>query len=436
MALIYSDLYPLQTLIDAAYPQGKAKNVVSAGDGTGTPWEAQLINDHFGFQQSLLDEAGIAPSGSPDEVGASQYLDSIKKMIANEATANGLRNWTPLLAEGEGANNREEFVQKSGAQMTMRGGDYDPITGVWLVCGDFEAVNRSVDDGATWRKFTGGMTQSKTVQDLAIGATSSCVMVGEPEGVNSMYRRDSVLSGNWVEITIPGAAGFLYSIVYDTSNGRFVTVGNGDDSDGYAATSDDGTGTAFTDRSAGVPAQFDGSPLHSLAVNNSGIVIAASQGDNTKIAQSPDGGVNWVVSTTTLASGRYYLAYSQALGLFVAVRREDEITNNIHTSIDGLTWTEKFTGSLGFHDDVGGSYGKGIACYGDSIVITGSATSSNLSAVVISTDGGVTWSAPQILDYRDYGSGGGNLIASRANNKLLMVDFSANGYITTRRGPG
>jgi len=61
----------------AKYPFGEARDITAPGDGTGTPWKALLVNDIFGFQQSLLDRASITPSGSPDEVGTSQYMQSL-----------------------------------------------------------------------------------------------------------------------------------------------------------------------------------------------------------------------------------------------------------------------------------------------------------------------------------------------------------------------
>ncbi len=77
MALIPSSRYPAQTDIAAAYPQGKARNSVTFNDGTGTPLNKDWVNDLFGFQQALLADAGLVPSGSPDQVGASQYLDAV-----------------------------------------------------------------------------------------------------------------------------------------------------------------------------------------------------------------------------------------------------------------------------------------------------------------------------------------------------------------------
>jgi hypothetical protein len=62
------------------YPLGSARNVVTSGDGTGTPFLADLVNDTFGFYQALLAEAGITPSESPDTAVNSQYLAAIFKI--------------------------------------------------------------------------------------------------------------------------------------------------------------------------------------------------------------------------------------------------------------------------------------------------------------------------------------------------------------------
>lgn len=79
MAIRPRDVYPSQTVpADANYPHGSAQNITTPSDGTGTPWEKTLINDLFGFEQALLAEGGITPSGSPDTAVASQYLAGVK----------------------------------------------------------------------------------------------------------------------------------------------------------------------------------------------------------------------------------------------------------------------------------------------------------------------------------------------------------------------
>src|SRR5690348_5161663 len=79
MALDYTDRYPNQVQAGlTAYPYGKAQNVAVEGDGTGTPYEKDLVNDIWGFLQALLVEADITPSGSVDTAIVSQYLEAVR----------------------------------------------------------------------------------------------------------------------------------------------------------------------------------------------------------------------------------------------------------------------------------------------------------------------------------------------------------------------
>ena len=63
------------------YPLGSARNITTPGDGTGTPFLADLVNDTFGFYQAVLAEAGITPSENPDTAINSQYLDGLKALF-------------------------------------------------------------------------------------------------------------------------------------------------------------------------------------------------------------------------------------------------------------------------------------------------------------------------------------------------------------------
>jgi len=76
------DAYPGKVATPTAeYPDGKAQNITSPGDGTGTPWEAKLVNDLFGFQQYITAKAGITPNGTPDNATASQQFDALWKLL-------------------------------------------------------------------------------------------------------------------------------------------------------------------------------------------------------------------------------------------------------------------------------------------------------------------------------------------------------------------
>lgn len=66
----------------AAYPYGKARNDTTPDDGLGTPLEAKWMNDVFGFQAALMDAAGLTPSGTTEQVGASQLLTALNTVVS------------------------------------------------------------------------------------------------------------------------------------------------------------------------------------------------------------------------------------------------------------------------------------------------------------------------------------------------------------------
>lgn len=74
--------WPTQSTAPSAdYPYGSAQNITTPGDGTGTPFVADLVDDWFGFQQEVVQRAGITPSGLPDHAGDSDVFDGLRKTI-------------------------------------------------------------------------------------------------------------------------------------------------------------------------------------------------------------------------------------------------------------------------------------------------------------------------------------------------------------------
>lgn len=81
---------PAQILPPSAqYPFGSARNVTSEGSGDGTPWEAVLLNDFWGFFQKLLYDAGMTPNGFSDDVTSSQYFDALQTLLGAPAGLQG-----------------------------------------------------------------------------------------------------------------------------------------------------------------------------------------------------------------------------------------------------------------------------------------------------------------------------------------------------------
>jgi hypothetical protein len=63
---------------DANYPYGSARDISVPGDGTGTPYNENIVNDIWGWEQKLLDAASIVPSGNPETILASQYFTAMR----------------------------------------------------------------------------------------------------------------------------------------------------------------------------------------------------------------------------------------------------------------------------------------------------------------------------------------------------------------------
>jgi hypothetical protein len=63
------------------YPYGSSKNESAPGAGDGTPYFLARADDIFGFQQWLLAQASIVPSGNADTVRASDYGDALRFLL-------------------------------------------------------------------------------------------------------------------------------------------------------------------------------------------------------------------------------------------------------------------------------------------------------------------------------------------------------------------
>lgn len=101
MAISPKNIYPARVISgDSAYPYGRALNIQNGVEGTGTPLEAEWVNDQWGFNQALLAEAGIVPSGQADKVGDSQYLEALKKIQSTKS-----RQSITALYKAQGYNN-------------------------------------------------------------------------------------------------------------------------------------------------------------------------------------------------------------------------------------------------------------------------------------------------------------------------------------------
>jgi hypothetical protein len=299
MALIPGTRYPAQTDVAAGYPQGKARNAGASQDGTGTPLEKDWVNDQFGFQQALLDAAGITPSGSPDAVGASQYLDAIR-LVSEEAASKGAERLMLATWVDGGEIVASEFRTIAWAA----------AWGVFLVTSGMANMFKS-PDGVVW-------TAAGSVL-AARGIVVNPSGIGMAVGDAGLMTR-SVDGTTWATQT-SGTSNELRGVVWTGS--LFVAVG----AVGTIITSP--TGVTWTTRTSGLATQLN-------AVASSGSLTVAV-GDAGKIVTSPTG-TTWTTRTSGIATDLYAVAWNGAL--FIAVGASGKIV----TSPDGITWTLRTTG--------------------------------------------------------------------------------------------
>ncbi len=96
MAINPASQYPGQTApASTDYPYGSARDVSSPGAGDGTPLQQAWVNDWFGFQQRVLQAAGITPSGNPDTAVASDVFNGLVGRLLNVVTITASGTYTP-----------------------------------------------------------------------------------------------------------------------------------------------------------------------------------------------------------------------------------------------------------------------------------------------------------------------------------------------------
>lgn len=352
MAIDPAAQYPTRTNpADADYPFGSAKDRTT--QGTGYPWEEDTINDHLGFFQRLLSEAGITPSGNPDTVQASDYFDALRQVRSVRSIPVG------SLIEHYGRNPDSEIYAESGSVIDSsvftavrnvvppvldmaQQSAASPFTnnfmaaafgaGVFVLAGASGEIQTS-SDGAAWTHRTPDASFTGTF-GAAIFA-NSIFLLG---GFNSVQTSSDGIT--WASVTISGADSVL-GAAWDGS--QFVIVG----STGGIRTSPDGAAWTPRTQAGGYAGTF------ADVVWNGSIFVAVGTG--TEIQTSPDG-VTWTQRTEAAGATGAIESVTWDGVQFIAVGGGGEI----QTSPDGAAWTlqtpaDSYTGNFFSVEYVDGS---------------------------------------------------------------------------------
>jgi len=72
------ELFENSANVTGAFPNAASNNITVSGDGTGTPFEKNWLNNIWGGFQKVLDLAGLTPDGSIETGSGSQFVDALK----------------------------------------------------------------------------------------------------------------------------------------------------------------------------------------------------------------------------------------------------------------------------------------------------------------------------------------------------------------------
>jgi hypothetical protein len=318
MALDYTVEYSGQVATgDAGYPYGKPQNESVEGDGIGTPWEAALVKDLFGFLQAVLLGGRTVPSGTPDSATTSQYLAALKKLLQPLAVF----SWDQPL-----------FLQQNLLPV-------DPAEGIRVAVSPnindlaTDKLVASGDGGNTWGALT--LTGTGVIFLCCASDGGTKYVASGSKGGGTDVQHNATLSslaslGAWSATTLPGTPTEIHCALYEPSTARFILTGK-TASAPYIATCEAADLTTWTQRT--VPGSITGSK-NSLSLVRIGSTVVASWADQTKVAYSTDGGLTWTASTTSLASGKHTVVAGETK--FVSLSRDSA---KVYNSTDGITWT-------------------------------------------------------------------------------------------------
>jgi hypothetical protein len=418
MALKPSVRYPAQTDTDAAYPLGKARNAGSFQDGTGTPLEKDWVNDIFGFEQALLDDAGITPSEDPDEVGASQYLDAVKIVASTVSELKALPGRALRLRLQTTA---AAFISDSGAAVVsgwtpghtpllLKGGS-NSVVGV----GDADVT---VPTGTI--NFAGGLQVTGAARNghriLAVGILSSRAWYSTDQGITWNIGSSLAASAN--------------DVIYSVPHSRFMVT----HPTGSSVSHDvDGASTW-----AAVSTGLDTDTVTSIAALGSGTVVAMGySGGHAQPAVSTDGGVSWSVAGGTLPDVfEYFTDAGWVVGdggdtIYHAGTALGGTVLRVCSSTDGDTWNliKEFVSpgaGVGNHFDQAAKTRILLCPMTGLLVVVSELVLSNSSIAYASLNGGLTWSEPavygQTIVPAGWGIGNGRLIATQGTNRIYASD--------------
>ncbi len=335
MAMDPRTRYPgqIDTPGDGSYPYGRAKNVSAEGAGDGTPWEQDLANDLFGVLQGLLVEAGITPSGVPDQANASQYLESMRALARRRVQSEAIAS-VRVEAEIVTGDFRHLYDVCYGHGAGFA--DYGAFVAVGISELDGHHILSS-QDGRTWN----------------VDAGTPAVLLGCAHGGEGDF----------------GSRLFLF-VGRDTVNRCRIFSG-----------ADDLSGGGLTDRTP--TPQPQAASRHAVWAGTQWVVVGEHHGTNNAQILTTDDFSPWTVRTPASGyTGDFHRAHLVQAGAQAGRVIAGGTLGELQYSDDeGATWTRALSLGAGTFSSIVEAAGVLLASTSDGVT------------VMRSSDGGTTWTA-------------------------------------------
>jgi hypothetical protein len=366
---------------DPGYPHGKARNRSLPGDSDGTPWEEDLVNDIWGLLQSLLAQVGITPTGTPDEVGASQYLQALREMRTESHVSNWRADvhdsgagavaadrrmvfWSSVLVRFLAAASTAPVVRIASRALDWSTPGTPPVA---AMCSFAENATRVVggseadgcwytDDGDEWIAATG---DGGTI--VHYGAADAIFMASARDGVVETSADGAAFSAAGSVGAMTGQTAVSVRALACNSTGRWVVVGVGDGGLGDAALIkySDNEGATWTEAASTTEPTNSNSALSVVWNERLGLFVMC--GANWRIATSPNGS-DWtdrLIHDGTPGGGFYH---AMTVDDLLVVSGTQGV---LFTSYDGIAWERRSTGDITLHPSgTGGSTTLASSPYG------------------------------------------------------------------------
>ena len=194
-------------------PYGSARNVAASGDDTGTPFIASLYNDILGLQQYLVQEAGITPSGSPDDATNNQQFEAMWKILnMRTSTHNFTTDADYTLTDEQNLRLRYVLTDTSPVLTTARNVIVNDVQKRFLVQNDtlqtltFKTsggTGVSVDAGQSADLYCDGTNViSATKQEDSVSVSTGVRQTVQSSSVDTSGRPDYISIGTGLSVNV------------------------------------------------------------------------------------------------------------------------------------------------------------------------------------------------------------------------------------------